>query len=235
MPKIAVAPRERRWTGLSAEDRRQERRALLLDAAFELLGSDGWEAMTVRSVLERARLNPRYFYESFGDLDQLAVAVYDRVVDELGAVVWAALATSKDAPADQVGGVVRGIVEFIDEDRRRGRVLYVEGLGNEALNRRRIETGRMVVAFLEDSAAARRPSGQAADEIGRVAASVLVGGFSQLLVDWLAGRMRTDRERLIGDATTLLLALGDAAATVAAERAVSPGRRPGPPVKRRGG
>jgi AcrR family transcriptional regulator len=225
LPNVALSPRQRRWTGLSPEDRRQVRRALLLDAAFELLGTDGWDAMTVRSVLERARLNPRYFYESFADLDRLAVAVYDRVVDELGAVVMAALAASDDTPAEQVHSVVRGIVEFIDGDRRRGRILYVEGLGNEALNRRRLETGRMVVAFLEDSAAARRPSGRGADEVGRVAASILVGGFSQLLVDRLAGRIRTDRERLIADTTALFVALGDAAATAAATRAADPARR----------
>jgi AcrR family transcriptional regulator len=218
LPNVALAPRQRRWTGLSAQDRRQERRALLLDAALELLGSEGWDAMSVRSVLKRSRLNPRYFYESFGDLDQLAVAVYDRVVDELGAVVLAALGASRDAPADQVRAVVRGTVEFVDEDRRRGRVLYVEGLGNEALNRRRIETGRMVVAFLEATAAERRPSGQVVDDVGRVAASVLVGGFNQLLVDWLAGRMRIGREQLIEDATALFVALGDAAAAIAAQR-----------------
>lgn len=218
MPNVALAPRQRRWTGLSAQDRRQERRALLLDAALELLGSEGWDAMTVRSVLKRSRLNPRYFYESFGDLDQLAVAVYDRVVDELGAVVLTALGASRDAPADQVRAVVRGTVEFVDEDRRRGRVLYVEGLGNEALNRRRIETGRMVVAFLEATAAERRPSGQVVDDVGRVAASVLVGGFNQLLVDWLAGRMRIGREQLIEDATALFVALGDAAAAITAQR-----------------
>jgi AcrR family transcriptional regulator len=221
LPNVALAPRQRRWTGLSAEDRRQERRILLLDAALEVLGSEGWDAMTVRSVLLRSRLNPRYFYESFRDLDQLAVAVYDRVVDELGAVVLAALNASKDRPAEQVRAVVRGIVEFVDEDRRRGRILYVEGLGNEALNRRRIEASRMVVAFLEDTAAERRPSGQVVDDVGRVAASVLVGGFNQLLVDWLAGRLRIGREELIEDATALIVALGDTAAAIAVERAAN--------------
>jgi AcrR family transcriptional regulator len=216
LPKIDLAPRQRRWTGLSPADRQHERRTLLLDAALEVLGSEGWDAMTVRSVLERARLNPRYFYESFGDLDQLAVAVYDRVVEELGRVVWDALATAGEAPADQVRAVVRAIVEFVDDDRRRGRILYAEGLGNEALNRRRLETGAMVVAFIEDYASQR--AGRAVDEVGRVGASILVGGFSQLLVDWLAGRLRTGRDQLIEDSTALFLALGDAAATVAAAR-----------------
>lgn len=217
MPNIALEPRQRRWTGLPAADRQQERRTLLLEAALELLGSDGWEAMTVRAVLERARLNPRYFYESFSDLDQLAVAVYDRVVDELGEVVWDALGTAGDEPRDQVRAVVRGILEFVDEDRRRGRILYVEGLGNEALNRRRLETGRSVVAFVQDYSEEKN-SGQPVDEVRRVGASILVGGFNQLLVDWLAGRIRTSRERLIDDATALFVALGDAAGSVAAAR-----------------
>jgi len=214
-------PRQRRWTGLPAADRQQERRTLLLDAALELVGSDGWEAMTVRAVLERARLNPRYFYESFTDLDQLAVAVYDRVVDELGEVVLAALGAAEDDPTDQVRAVVRGTVEFVDEDRRRGRILYVEGLGNEALNRRRLETGRAVVAFVQDYSGERRRAGPAADEVGRVGASILVGGFNQLLVDWLAGRVPTGRDQLIDDATVLFGALGDAAASVAAARSTT--------------
>lgn len=215
---------------MSPADRQQERRTLLLDAALVLVDSEGWEAMTVRSVLERARLNPRYFYESFADLDQLAVAVYDRVVEELGQVVWAALAAAGDEPAQQVRAVVRGIVEFVDEDRRRGKILYVEGLGNEALNRRRLETGRMVVAFVQDYSGEQRPSGQVPDEVGHVGASILVGGFSQLLVDWLAGRVPSSREQLVDDATELFLALGDAAASIATSRApVSPRhRRPRP-------
>ncbi|MGH8995738.1 MAG: TetR/AcrR family transcriptional regulator [Acidimicrobiales bacterium] len=213
MPKVA---QPRRFTGLSPDDRRRERLTLLLDAAFELLGTHGWRAMTVRSVLVGARLNPRYFYESFSDLDELAVAVYDRVVAELGAAVWEALGSAADDPATQVRAVVASIVQFVDEDRRRGRVLYAEGLGNEALNRRRVETAGMVVAFVNDYATESR--GQAVDEMGRVATSVLVGGFNQLLVDWLAGRIRIGRDRLVEDAAALFLALGDGAAAAAGRR-----------------
>jgi len=220
LPNIGLAPRQRRFTGLSATDRHQERRTLLLDAGLDLLGTAGWRAMTVRSVLETARLNPRYFYESFSDLDALAVAVYDRVVQELGAAVWSALATAAE-PADQVRAVVESIITFVDEDRRRGRVLYVEGLGNEALNRRRVQTAGMVLAFVEDYAAEQRARTDSSDQVGRVATSVLVGGFNQLLVDWLAGQVPMSRTELVEDATALFLALGDTAAAIAARRASS--------------
>lgn len=165
----------------------------------------------MRAVVERAQLNPRYFYESFADLDELIIAVYDRVVGELGAEVVAALEVTVEEPATQAREVVRRIVQFVDEDRRRGRVLYVEGLGNEALNRRRQQAGQGVVAFFERYAAERH--GEAPfGHVERVAAAIVVGGFSQLLIDWLAGHIDVTRDQLVDDATMLFLALGDAAA-----------------------
>jgi AcrR family transcriptional regulator len=221
LPNLDLATGTRRFTGLSAEDRRERRRILLLDAALDLMGTGGVEAMTVRSVLERARLNPRYFHESFTDLDELAVAVYDRVVAELGSVVWEALAGPGTEPAGTFRAVVSSIVAFVDEDRRRGTVLYAAGLGNEALNRRRAETAGMVVDFIEDYAAAGGGHHDPAGVVGRVATSILVGGFNQLLVDWLAGRIPIDRRELVDDATALFLALGDSAAARGSAR---PGR-----------
>lgn len=182
------------------------------------MGTAGFGTMTVRSVLEGARLNPRYFYESFSDLDQLAVAVYDRVVEELGAAVLSALAGAGEIPADQLRAVVAATVAFVDADRRRGRVLYAAGLGNELLNRRRAETAGMVVAFVEGYAAASRPADRAARVVSRAATSVLVGGFNQLLVDWLAGRIPVGRDQLVDDATALFLALGDGVAAATTSR-----------------
>jgi AcrR family transcriptional regulator len=200
------------------EDRRAERRVLLLDATFELLGTSGWAGTTVRAVCRRARLNPRYFYESFADLDTLVVAVYDRLVAELRAEVRAAIDAAGDDLGDQMRAAVETTVRFVDEDRRRAQVLYVEALGCEALNRRRIETGYDVVAFVERDAADRRGAPPAAEHIGRISAAVLVGGFSELLVAWLDGRIAVSRQQLIDDASALFVALADAAGAIAARR-----------------
>lgn len=115
-----------RWAGVPAEDRRATRRDLLIDAAFDLLGTEGWSGTTVRAVCQAARLNPRYFYESFEDLDAVVVAVYDRVVAGLGAEVLRALEDTAHDPSAQVRALIERIVIFVDEDRRRARVLYVE-------------------------------------------------------------------------------------------------------------
>jgi AcrR family transcriptional regulator len=200
--------------GLSADDRRAERRGLLLDAAFELLGTEGWSATTVRAVCQAARLNPRYFYESFEDVDELVVAVYDR----LGNGVMAAVVDAGDEPRAQTRAAIDSIVSFVDEDRRRARVLYVEALGNEALNRRRIETAHQLVTAVELAAAERHGPLPAGEQIGRIGAAILVGGAGELVVSWLDGRIAVSRDQLVDDATEILLAIGEAAARLATSR-----------------
>jgi AcrR family transcriptional regulator len=201
-----------------ADARRAERRILLLDAGFELLGTEGSAGTTVRAVCQQSRLNPRYFYESFDDLEELVVAVYDRVVDELRVEVLAAIDRAGPDPKAQTRAAIERIVGFVDEDRRRARVLYVEALGSEAVNRRRIETGHAIVALVERDAAARQGPPPEGEHIGRIAAAVLVGGLSELLVAWLDGRIDVTREQLVDDATGLFLALGDAAGRIAGTR-----------------
>lgn len=220
-PRHAAGPPDRhptRWAGLAAADRRAERRTLLLDAAYELLGTEGWSGTTVRAVCQAARLNPRYFYESFDDLDALVVAVYDRLVAQLAGEVRAAVTAAGDDPRAHTRAAIDRIVGFIDEDRRRARVLYVEALGNEALNRRRIETGHALVAGVERHTVERHGPLGPGEQIGRIGAAVLVGGTSELVLAWLDGRITVSREQLVDDATTLFLALGEAAAGIAARR-----------------
>lgn len=193
----------------------------MLDTAYELLGTEGWSGTTVRAVCNAARLNPRYFYESFADLDELVVAVYDRIVAQLGEEVLAALdAAGADARA-QSRAAISTIVSFVDDDRRRARVMYVEALGNEALNRRRIETAHQIVSVVELVASERHGPLPQGDQIGRIGASILVGGTGELVVAWLEGRIDVTREQLIDDATEMFIAVGEVAARVAESRAKS--------------
>jgi AcrR family transcriptional regulator len=208
-----------RWAGLAPDERRAGRRELLLDVAFELLGTEGWSGTTVRAVCNSAQLNPRYFYESFEDLDELLVAVYDRLVAELGEAVLVAVAAAGDDSRAQIRAATECIVSFVDEDRRRARVLYVEALGNEPLNRRRIETAHQLVSLVELAGAEAHGPLPPGEHVGRLAAAVLVGGAGELVVAWLDGRIKVSREQLVDDATEVFVAIGEAAARLAAGRA----------------
>ncbi len=215
MPTITVHRRRGRFAGLSPEDRRTERRRLLLDAAFDLLATEGAGGTTVRAVCHRAGLNPRYFYESFADLDALLVAVYERLIDELRATLVVALDGAPHDLRSQVHAAVSWTVGFVDDDRRRARVLYIESVGSETMNRRRVAAGYELTQFLEQDARRRRRRAEGSDPVGTITAAVLVGGISEVLTSWIEGHIDVGREQLVDDLTELFVAVCDSAAAVA--------------------
>ena len=113
--------RATRWAGVSATDRQAERRALLIHAAFGLLGDGGASAVSVRSVCRAAELNTRYFYESFTDTDALLGAVYDEVAAKLGEMLTAAMAGGAGDDRARLRAGIRAVLDFSSADPRRGR------------------------------------------------------------------------------------------------------------------
>lgn len=205
--------------GLSPDERREARRALLVEAGFDLLGTEGASATTVRAVCLKSELNARYFYESFDDIDALLVAVYDHVALGL-ATALAQLRIPEGI--DPIRGARLGmeaIVGFIDEDRRRARVLYVEALGNEALARHRVATDQEAVLSIEARAIEAAGSWPQGERVGRVGAAMLVGGLSEVLRDWVEGRIDVSRNQLIDDLAVLSIALAAATEQIARGRA----------------
>ena len=194
------------------EERAAERRIQLIDAGFDLLGTEGDAGTTVRAVCQRARLNPRYFYESFADRDALLVAVYDRQVEVLGEAVAAAVLDAGDDPAGAARAGIGTIVRFVADDPRRAKVLYNEALGNEALNRRRLDTNHALMESLVALTRDKRAAGAAGDRVAAVAAAMLVGGLSELILAWLEDRIDIDLDELVDDAVAMFLAVGGAAA-----------------------
>ena len=115
-----------RWAGVPLTDRRAERRALLVEAAFELFGAEGEGAVSVRSVCRRTALNTRYFYESFTDTDELLGAVYDTTAAGLNAEVESAIANTDGSEAARLRAGIRAVLGFSSADPCRGRVLFTE-------------------------------------------------------------------------------------------------------------
>src|SRR5271163_5239459 len=90
----SVAPAPRPYRGVSATDRRGERRQRLIEAGLQLFGTRGIAAVGIVDICAEARLTKRYFYENFASIDALAEAVFEHVTGNLVAVV---------APAIEVG------------------------------------------------------------------------------------------------------------------------------------
>ncbi len=205
------------YGGVSAEERQATRRQQLLDAAYDLLGTDGWQATTVRAVCRRAGLTPRYFYENFADLDGLVIAVFDAIVAELVEVVLAAVAT---APADahaKARAAIGGFIRHVTHDPRRAQIVFSEALGSEALARRRFETLHSFAQLIAEQGRAFYGI-RGHDRLADTTAYMLAGGLAELLLAWRDGTIESSVEELVDDCTALFVATGEAAVGMAGRR-----------------
>ena len=191
-----------RWAGLSPSDRRAARRLLLVRTGFELFGEGGEAAVSVRSVCRTARLNSRYFYESFTDINGFFGALYDEVVIELGKVLAAAMVDFPDANPARLRAGIRTVLEFTAADRRRGRVLFAGAGANPVFASRRaaakVQLRKMILTD-------RQRSDPEADPMAReVEAAIYVGALAEMAREWTTGALGDDLD-LVADAAMRIL------------------------------
>lgn len=86
-----VAAPNRRFRGKSAEERIRARRERLIEAGLATFGTRGFHGVRVRDICAEAQLTERYFYESFANLEELFLAVYDASVDRVRVATEGAL------------------------------------------------------------------------------------------------------------------------------------------------
>ncbi|MGN7780861.1 TetR/AcrR family transcriptional regulator [Mycolicibacterium sp. 22603] len=179
-----------RWAGVALTDRRAERRALLIDAAYALFGTGGEAALTVRSVCRESALNTRYFYESFGDIGELLGAVFDKVAGELGAAVDTAMTAAGASLGARTRAGIAAVLGFSSADPRRGRVLFTDARANPVLTERRAALqDQLLDAVLAEGARLHPGSDPVATRVG---AAMYTGAMAELAQQWLAGALGED-------------------------------------------
>jgi AcrR family transcriptional regulator len=201
--KLECVSNATRWAGIPLTDRRAERRALLVDAAFALFGEGGESAVSVRSVCRACTLNTRYFYESFADTDELLGAVYDMTATDLNGTVETAILAAGGNDLDRLRAGVRAVLGFSSADPRRGRVLFTEARANPVFAARRAiaqETLRQLVL------SERRQAHPADDPIEtHVAAAMYTGAMAELAQQWLSGNLGADLDAVVEHTVRLVL------------------------------
>ena len=196
-----MAVKAGQYRGMSAEQRRAERRTRLLEATLEVWGRDGGPRITMTRICAEAGLTERYFYESFDGLDAALIAVMDGIADEIAERTVAALASAEGGPADRVRVSIGEFVRILTDDPRKGRVAIVESVSLDALRPHRAELLRR---FAELSAhEARELYGPEAwsETEGRMAATMFIGGVAELVTAWIEGRIEATPDE-VADAAT---------------------------------
>jgi AcrR family transcriptional regulator len=200
-----VQQAQRTYGGASADERRRRRRAALIDATLDVINSDGVKKLGVKEVCARARLNDRYFYESFRDTDEVVLALIDGLTTEAMAAFAETLISTEAELRTRVRACVETAVEFVTVDPRRGRLL-VESQATEALRQRRQE---FVVLLAEIMAAQGREllGAAAPSDIDRkLIALTIVSGGLDLAAMWLSGGLDVGRDHFTDFFTAFILA-----------------------------
>jgi len=212
------APSARLYAGVPGPERTAERRTRLLEAALQIVGTEGAAAATVRAVCAQAGLIPRYFYESFASRDELIAALLQDVATQAAESVLAAVSAAPHAAEAKAGAAIGAFVDLLQEDPRRARVLFTEGLDGP-LSAQRVQLERAFAAII--AAQGREFYGVAPGGHGivEVTALLLASGMGGLLLAWLEGQLSLTRDELVADVTALFVAAGAAAVQIASRRA----------------
>ncbi|MFB9931504.1 TetR/AcrR family transcriptional regulator [Amycolatopsis halotolerans] len=188
----------RTWAGTTLDDRKAQRRAQLLAAGLDLLGSHGSAAVSVRAVCRSAKLTERYFYESFADRESLVAAVYEDVGDQARQALADAVSGEAD-PGRRAGRAVTAFVELVLDDPRKGRVLLLAPLTDPALTSRGLHLLPAFATLVGEQLSR-------GDETGRQLVAIgLVGALSNVFIAYLDGTLKVSRERLVEHCVKLVL------------------------------
>jgi AcrR family transcriptional regulator len=196
------------FKGVSAEDRRIDRRERLVGAAFEIAGTEGADALGVGRVCQAAGLTKRYFYESFASLAELQSAVVDHAIAAMSERVDPFRPTRPGGPPQ---AWIEAFVGALVDDQRLARVLLAETHGG-ALSAFRHQIINVAIAGM-----APPGSDPQADLRARLVAFAQIGTLSELCLAWHQGQLAMERMALVD-------ALADLFVRIEGVRSGVPGR-----------
>lgn len=190
---------------MTMDERIAQRRQQFLRAGTEVFGTVGYRAATVRTICREANLTDRYFYETFGSLETLVIAVYELHMSRLSQQVIKAIA-EQWPDSDAEGAMRAGLEVYFTTltDRRIARICMIELEGISAradeVYNRYIQTFAEILIAL---AARAFPVERISPEVREVLGISLIGALRQSTTHWLMSSYRHDAETMV-EGTTLL-------------------------------
>jgi len=174
----------RTYRGATVEQRRADRKLLIMEAAIQLYGEVGFRNATVKAVCERANLTERYFYESFANSETLLIAAYTHITDALFKDMAEASSYHKTEDA-RVAAVLRIYFQRIKEQPRAARVFLLELAGiSGAVDEARSEVLRSMHRILLGPL--RNDRRKAASDKMSLEAAGMVGALLSIAIRWLS-------------------------------------------------
>lgn len=190
MSQMMTQPK-RDYGGVSADERQESRRRLLLEACLDLVSRGGTRAVTAESVAAEAKLTKRYFYENFSDRDAILVAALDELLTDVLVEIRAVINDTERA--DRPRAMAEVLVAAVCRDPRRARI-YADSPAVPVLQARR---ERAITTFTEVVADAAVDAPADTTVPRALVTRMAVAGVTDLLTSWIDGTVTADRATLI--------------------------------------
>lgn len=181
MNSSSPPPSTRHYRGISPEQRLATRRQQLIGAAIRVYGQQGYRQATVKAICEAAGLTERYFYESFANSEQLLIASYEAVMQQLYEQLLEAARAAPPQRADRIRAMLRRYFTALQQDPAGARVFLVEIRGVSPAVDAAFEASLLAVG--QGVAQVALPRGPLPDPL--LQAGVL-GGIMQMALRWIA-------------------------------------------------
>lgn len=191
-------PSSRSYRGLSQEERCAERRQRLIAAAIEVYGGQGYRQSPVKAVCAAAGLTERYFYESFGNSEELLLAAYGSAIEVLVADMAQAAQGAGNDRTRRAYAMLHAYFSALKRSPPAARLILVEIRGvSAAATDAYTDTLRGVARMVGDIFSAD------GEKVHDLFALGVVGGISLIALQWIQQGYAPSIEELIGIALQL--------------------------------
>lgn len=168
------------------EDRVLERRERLMQAALQLFGTQGYANTTIETLCSEAKVTTRHFYQLFSSREELLLAVYNQITEELQVSLFSAMMAERQGLQEKMQQVIQALVNNYLTDSRRAQIGVLEVVGASAIvEKRRREVIHGIAIHLEQFMNALAAENQLPQRNYHWLAVALVGGINELMAEWL--------------------------------------------------
>jgi AcrR family transcriptional regulator len=202
-PRSAERPagsKGRVYAGLSAPERRAERRERLLEAGLDLFGTVGFQKTTIPMLCSASGVTARHFYEEFDSREALLRTLYDQIAETAFERTVDALRNTKIGPRERIRHSSAAYFRYLTSDPRLAQIYTIEAVGMHA----DLEAHRRAKreAFVKKmTKAAQRVESISVDS--RLLSAAIAGAAHDLLLEWVLAPRRPSVEKMIDTITTL--------------------------------
>jgi AcrR family transcriptional regulator len=177
----------RSYSGRSPDERDAVRRARVLAAALELIGTRGYVATTIERLCTTANVSTRHFYLLYANKEAAFIDLYDELTATSYRNVAASLEATSGKPLKE--RIAQAVLAYFDPmlaDLRVARISFVEIIGaSPRIEELRLRYRERLVDLVRAETAGPVARGEVRDRDFRFATLALAGAATAVAHDWM--------------------------------------------------